>query len=235
MKLSEQSIRRPVATTLLWLAVIVTGTAAWFKLPIAALPSFNLPKISVSANLPGASPETMAVSVANVLEKQFATIPGLTLMTSTSRLGTTSLTLEFDPVRDIEAAAVDVQAALFRASRSLPKDMTNPPSYRKINPADDPILMVGVNSPSMAPSELNDYSDNLIAPTLSTLNGVAQITISGQKRFAVRVRARARTGCKSICDICATPISACDLAPDQGFRVAQMWHRSDRPNAASCS
>ncbi len=187
MKLSEQSIRRPVATTLLWLAVIVTGTAAWFKLPIAALPSFNLPKISVSANLPGASPETMAVSVANVLEKQFATIPGLTLMTSTSRLGTTSLTLEFDPVRDIEAAAVDVQAALFRASRSLPKDMTNPPSYRKINPADDPILMVGVNSPSMAPSELNDYSDNLIAPTLSTLNGVAQITISGQKRFAVRV------------------------------------------------
>ncbi|MBS1157053.1 MAG: efflux transporter permease subunit [Proteobacteria bacterium] len=187
MILSEQSIRRPVATTLLWLAVIVAGTAAWFKLPISALPSFNLPKISVSANLPGASPETMAASVANVLEKQFSTIPGLTMMSSSSTLGSTNITLEFDPARHIDAAAVDVQAALFRASRSLPKDMTNPPSYRKVNPADDPILNVGVSSPSMAPSDLNDFSDNVIAPTLSTLNGVAQVTINGQKRFAVRV------------------------------------------------
>lgn len=187
MILSEQSIRRPVATTLLWLAVIVAGTAAWFKLPIAALPSFNLPKVNVSANLPGASPETMAASVANVLEKQFSTIPGLTMMTSSSTLGSTSITLEFDPARNVDAAAVDVQAALFRASRSLPKDMTNPPSYRKVNPADDAILNVGVSSPSMSPADLNDFSDNLIAPTLSTLNGVAQVTINGQKRFAVRI------------------------------------------------
>ncbi|MDR3413962.1 MAG: efflux RND transporter permease subunit [Formivibrio sp.] len=187
MNLSELSIHRPIATTLLWLAVVVAGTVAWLKLPIAALPSINLPKISVSANLPGASPETMAASVANVLEKQFSTIPGLTMMSSSSTLGSTSIALEFDPVRNIDAAAVDVQAALFRASRTLPKDMTNPPSYRKVNPADDAIINVGVTSPSMRPSDLNDFSDNLIAPTLSTLNGVAQVTINGQKRFAVRI------------------------------------------------
>ena len=187
MIISEQSIRRPVATTLLWLAVIVAGTAAWFKLPISALPSFNLPKISVSASLPGASPETMAASVANVLEKQFSTIPGVTMMTSSSTLGSTSITLEFDPARNIDAAAVDVQAALLRANRGLPKDMTNPPSYRKINPADDSILNVGISSPSLSPAALNDFSDNLIAPTLSTVNGVAQVSINGQKRFAVRV------------------------------------------------
>lgn len=187
MILSEHSIRRPVATALLWLAVIVAGTAAWLKLPISALPSFNLPKISVSANLPGASPETMAASVANVLEKQFSTIPGLTMMTSSSSLGSTSITLEFDPARDIDAAAVDVQAALLRANRSLPDDMSNPPSYRKINPADDSILNVGITSPSLSPSQLNDFSDNLIAPTLSTVNGVAQVTINGQKRYAVRI------------------------------------------------
>ncbi len=188
MNLSEHSIRRPVATTLLWLAVVIGGALAWFKLPISALPSFNMPIISVSANLPGASPETMAASVANVLEKQFSTIPGLSMMPSTSPRGSTSIPLEFDPKRAIEAAAVDVQAALFRAQRSLPSDMTNPPSYRKVNPADDPILMVGVSSPSMSMSELNDYSDNIISPTLSTLNGVAQVTIQGQKRFAVRVK-----------------------------------------------
>ncbi len=187
MNVSEHSIRRPVATTLLWLAVIVAGLAAWFRLPISALPSFNLPKISVSASLPGASPETMAASVANVLEKQFSMIPGLTMMTSSSTLGSTSLTLEFDPARDIDAAAVDVQAALLRANRSLPRDMTSPPSYRKVNPADDSILNIGIQSPSLSPAQLNDYSDNLIAPTLSTINGVAQVTINGQKRFAVRV------------------------------------------------
>lgn len=187
MSISEISIRRPVATTLLWFAVVCIGVLAWFKLPISSLPSYNLPKISVSANLSGASPETMAASVANVLEKQFSTIPGLTMMTSSSTLGRTSITLEFDPARDIDAAAVDVQAALLRSSRSLPSDMSNPPSYRKVNPADDSILNVGVSSPSMSPAELNDFSDNLIAPTLSTVNGVAQVTINGQKRFAVRV------------------------------------------------
>lgn len=188
MNISLLSINKPIATTLLWLAVVVAGVVAWFNLPISALPSFNMPTIEVSGSLPGASPETMSTSVATPLEKQFSTIPGLSVITSSSTQGKVSLTLEFDANRNIDDAAVDVQAALYRASRSLPKDMTSPPSYRKVNPADAPVLMVGINSPSMSLSELNDYGDNLISPTLSTLNGVAQVTVYGQKRFAVRVQ-----------------------------------------------
>ncbi|KAF7600815.1 MAG: acriflavine resistance protein B [Candidatus Dactylopiibacterium carminicum] len=187
MRLSEQSIHRPVATTLLWLAIMIGGIAAWFNLPIAALPSFNQPIIQVSASLPGASPETMASSVATILERQFSTISGLKMMTSTSQLGSTSITLEFIPSRDIDAAAVDVQAAIMRTQRQLPKDMTNPPSYRKVNPADDPVLFITIDSPSISLDQLNDYADNLISPTLSTLDGVAQVTINGQKRYAVRI------------------------------------------------
>ena len=188
MNISLLSIKKPIATKLIWLAIVVTGVVAWFNLPISALPSFNMPTIEVSGSLPGASPETMATSVATPLEKQFSTIPGLAVITSSSTQGRVSLTLEFDASRNIDDAAVDVQAALYRASRGLPKDMTSPPSYRKVNPADAPVLMVGINSPSMSLSELNDYGDNLIAPTLSTLNGVAQVTVYGQKRFAVRVQ-----------------------------------------------
>lgn len=185
--ISWWAIHRPVATLLLWIAVMVAGTIAWFHLPIAALPTYDTPTISVSANLSGASPETMANAVATPLEKQFSTIPGLATMTSTSKLGSTNITLEFAPSRDIESAAVDVQAALYRANRSLPSDMKSPPSYRKVNPSDAPILMLSINSPSLSLSELNDYSDNLIGPALSTIDGVAQVTIYGQKRFAVRV------------------------------------------------
>ncbi|MCX7205982.1 MAG: efflux RND transporter permease subunit [Proteobacteria bacterium] len=188
MNISLISINKPIATTLLWLAVVVAGVVAWFNLPISALPSFNMPTIEVSGSLPGASPETMSTSVATPLEKQFSTIPGLAVITSSSTQGKVSLTLEFDANRNIDDAAVDVQAALYRASRGLPKDMTSPPSYRKVNPADAPVLMVGINSPSMSLAELNDYGDNLISPTLSTLNGVAQVTVYGQKRFAVRVQ-----------------------------------------------
>ncbi|AMC35252.1 efflux RND transporter permease subunit [Janthinobacterium sp. B9-8] len=188
MNISLLSINKPIATTLLWLAIVVAGVVAWFNLPISALPSFNMPTIEVSGSLPGASPETMSTSVATPLEKQFSTIPGLAVITSSSTQGKVSLTLEFDANRNIDDAAVDVQAALYRASRGLPKDMTSPPSYRKVNPADAPVLMVGINSPSMSLAELNDYGDNLISPTLSTLNGVAQVTIYGQKRFAVRVQ-----------------------------------------------
>ncbi|QKJ66885.1 efflux RND transporter permease subunit [Deefgea piscis] len=185
--ISWWAIHRPVATLLLWIAVMVAGTIAWFHLPIAALPTYDTPTISVSASLTGASPETMANAVATPLEKQFSTIPGLAMMTSTSKLGSTSITLEFAPSRDIESAAVDVQAALYRANRSLPTDMKSPPSYRKVNPSDAPILMLSINSPSLSLAQLNDYSDNLIGPALSTIDGVAQVTIYGQKRFAVRV------------------------------------------------
>ena len=155
---------------------------------MAALPSYDTPVISVSASLPGANPETMATSVALPLEKQFQTIPGLTVISSTSTLGGTSLTLEFDEGRNIDGAALDVQAALLRAQRSLPQDMTQPPSYRKVNPADSPILFVALTSPSLTSSDLQDYAEHLISPTLSTLDGVAQVNIFGAKRYAVRVR-----------------------------------------------
>ncbi|WP_410497405.1 efflux RND transporter permease subunit [Chitinibacter sp. S2-10] len=185
--ISWWAIHRPVATLLLWLSVMVTGAIAWLNLPISALPTYDTPTINVSANLSGASPETMANSVATPLEKQFSTIPGLAMMSSSSRLGSTSITLEFAPGRDIESAALDVQAALYRATRSLPSDMKSPPSYRKVNPSDAPILMLAINSPSMSLSQLNDFSDNLIAPALSTINGVAQVQIYGQKKYAVRI------------------------------------------------
>src|SRR5205085_8858060 len=120
--------------------------------------------------------------------KQFQTIPGLNVISSTNTLGNTSITLEFDEGRNIDAAAVDVQAALLRAQRQLPQDMTQPPSYRKVNPADAPVLFIALTSPSLNLSDLNDYAEHLISPTLSTLDGVAQVNIFGQKRFAVRVR-----------------------------------------------
>ena len=187
---SEPFIRRPVMTVLLSASFVVAGLLAYNEIPIAALPQFDTPTISVSANLPGASPENMASSVATPLEKQFATISGVDVITSSSTLGNTQITLEFDQDRDIDKAAVDVQAALLRAQRSLPVEMTNPPSYRKVNPADAPILFVSLTSPSMALSDLNSFAENLISPTLSTLRGVAQVNINGQKRFAVRVHAR---------------------------------------------
>ncbi len=188
MNLSELFIRRPVTTVLLNLAIVVAGVIAYRSIPVAALPSYNTPVINVSASLPGAGPETMATSVALPLEKQFSTIPGLALISSSSTLGSTSLTLEFDEGRNVDSAAVDVQAALLRAQRALPQDMTNPPSYRKVNPADAPVLLIALTSPSLNLSDLNDYAEHLISPTLSTLEGVAQVNIFGQKRFAVRVR-----------------------------------------------
>ncbi|MYN07041.1 efflux RND transporter permease subunit [Pseudoduganella aquatica] len=191
MNLSELCIRRPVMVVLLSLSLILAGVLAYAHIPVAALPSYNTPVINVGADLPGASPETMASSVALPLEKQFSTIAGLSMITSTSTLGNTSLTLEFDPSVNVNEAAVDVQAALLRAQRSLPQEMTDLPSYRKVNPADAPVLFMTMTSPSLSLSELNDYAENLIAPSLSTLPGVAQVTVNGQKRFAVRVRAKA--------------------------------------------
>ncbi len=188
MNLSELFIRRPVMTVLLNLSIVVAGVLAYRFIPIAALPSYDTPVISVNAVLPGASPETMATSVALPLEKQFATIPGLSVISSSNTLGTTSLTLEFDQNRNIDAASVDVQAALLRAQRSLPVEMTTLPSYRKVNPADAPILILALTSPSLSLSELTNYAEHLISPSLSTLDGVAQVNIFGIKRYAVRVR-----------------------------------------------
>jgi HAE1 family hydrophobic/amphiphilic exporter-1 len=188
MNLSELFIRRPVMTVLLNLAIVLAGVIGYRSIPVAALPSYDTPVINVSASLPGASPETMASSVALPLEKQFQTIPGLNIISSTSTLGSTNLTLEFDEGRAIDGAALDVQAALLRAQRSLPQDMTQPPNYRKVNPADAPILLVAMTSPALSLTELQDYAEHLISPTLSTIDGVAQVNIFGAKRFAVRVR-----------------------------------------------
>ncbi len=191
MSISELCIRRPVMVVLLSISLILVGILAYGSIPVAALPSYNTPVINVSANLSGASPETMASSVALPLEKQFSTIAGINLITSSSTQGNTSLTLEFDPSIDVNVAAVDVQAALLGAQRQLPQEMTELPSYRKVNPADAPVLFMTMTSPSLSLSDLNDYAENLIAPSLSTLPGVAQVSVNGQKRFAVRVRAKA--------------------------------------------
>ena len=190
MTLSELCIRRPVMTVLLSFATVVAGTVAYFNIPVAALPSFNTPVISVSASLPGASPENMASAVALPLEKEFSTIDGIKAISSVNSLGSTSISLEFNNNRDIDKAAVDVQAALLRAQRRLPIEMTTSPSYRKVNPADTPVLVVRLSSPSVSLSDLNDYAENLLSPNLSTISGVAQIIVYGAKRYAVRVLAR---------------------------------------------
>src|SRR5512140_786612 len=150
-------------TVLLSAAAVVAGVFSYDGIPIAALPQFDTPTIQVTAQLPGASPENMASSVATPLEKQFATISDVDVISSSSTQGQTQVTLEFDQDRDIDKAAVDVQAALLRASRSLPVEMTTPPSYRKVNPADAPVLFIALTSPSMPLYELNNYSDNLIS------------------------------------------------------------------------
>jgi HAE1 family hydrophobic/amphiphilic exporter-1 len=189
MTISELCIRRPVMTVLLSLAIVVAGAIAYTKIPVAALPSFNSPVIQVSANLPGASPENMASSVALPLEKEFSTIDGINVISSINYLSNTSITLEFNNNRDIDKASVDVQAALLRAQRRLPIEMVIPPSYRKVNPADAPVLLLALTSPSMNLSQITDYAENLLSPNLSTIDGVAQVLVYGSKRYAVRVRA----------------------------------------------
>ena len=188
MNISELCIRRPVMTVLLSIATVIAGSVAYLKIPVAALPSFNSPVISVSGTLPGASPENMAASVALPLEKEFATIDGISVSSSSNFLGTTNITLEFNNDRDIDKAAVDVQAAMLRAQKRLPIEMTIPPSYRKVNPADTPVLVVRMSSPSVNLSDLNDYAENLLSPNLSTISGVAQVLVYGAKRYAVRIR-----------------------------------------------
>ncbi len=188
MNLPALCIKRPVMTTLVMSAFVIFGLFAYRLLPVAALPAVDFPTINVSASLPGASPETMATSVATPLERQFSTIAGITEMTSSSDLGSTQVTLQFDLDRDIDAAAQDVQAAISVAQRRLPDEMTTPPSYRKVNPADQPILFLALTSAVLPLSTVNEYADSVIAERLSTLKGVAQVQVYGQQKFAVRVQ-----------------------------------------------
>tara|TARA_Y100000590_G_scaffold442691_1_gene571126 strand:+ start:25532 stop:28555 length:3024 start_codon:yes stop_codon:yes gene_type:complete len=175
-------------TVLLSASAIIAGIIAYSNLPIAALPSYDSPTISVRASLPGASPEIMASSVTTKLEREFAIISGLKVISSVSTLSNTRITLEFDQNRDIDNASIDVQAALLRAQKTLPVEMISPPSYRKINPAESSILYLALSSPSMSLSKLNDFAENFVAPAISNLPGVAQIGIYGQKKYAVRVQ-----------------------------------------------
>jgi hydrophobic/amphiphilic exporter-1 (mainly G- bacteria), HAE1 family len=187
MTLSELCIRRPVMTTLLMLAIAALGIAGYRSLPVAALPRVDFPTIQVSAQLAGASPESMATSVASPLERQLSTIPGVTSMTSSSSQGSVSITLQFDLDRNIDAAANDVQAALSIAQRRLPIEMTSPASYRKVNPADQPVLLLALSSDTVPITEVNDYAESLIAPQISAIKGVAQVQVFGSQKYAVRI------------------------------------------------
>jgi len=188
MRIAEISIRRPVATTLLMLAILLFGIVAYRQLPVSDLPNVDFPTILVFASLPGASPETMASSVATPLERQFSTIAGVDSMTSTNTRGGTSITLQFSLDRDIDAAAQDVQAAITQTVGQLPKDMPSPPSFRKVNPADQPILYLALSSETLPLSQVNEYADTFMAQRISMVSGVAQVQVFGAQKYAVRVQ-----------------------------------------------
>ena len=186
--ISAPFIRRPVATTLLMVAILLVGLVAFPSLPVAPLPQVDFPTISVSASLPGASPETMAASVAQPLERQIAQIPGVTQMTSTSALGVTAITVQFDLDRNIDAAANDIQAAINAASGQLPKNLPSPPTYRKVNPSDTPILILSVQSDVAPIVEVDDAAENILAQRISQISGVSLVRIGGQQQPAIRIQ-----------------------------------------------
>src|SRR5574341_266758 len=167
MNISEIYIKRPVMTTLVMLSIVFAGVAGYRQLPVSDLPNVDFPTIVVSASVPGASPETMASAVATPLERQFSTIAGIDSMTSTNAQGNTQITITFTLDRDIDGAAQDVQAAIAAAQRQLPQDMPSPPSYRKVNPADSPILFLALSSPTLPLSQVDDYAQTIIAQRVS--------------------------------------------------------------------
>ena len=188
MSISEPFVRRPIATSLIMGGLLLVGLVAFPLLPVAPLPQIDFPTISVSANLPGADPATMASSVAQPLEYQFAEIPGLAQMTSTSVLGSTNIALQFDLDRNIDGAAGDVQQAIAAAAGQLPKDLPAPPTYRKSNPADAPIAILGVYSDVLPTITVDDYAENVLAQQMSRIPGVAMVSVGGQQKPAVRVQ-----------------------------------------------
>src|ERR1700726_1151488 len=188
MSISEPFIRRPIATSLLMLGILVFGIGAYGLLPVAALPKVDFPTIVVSVNYPGASPDTMASGIATPLEQQFATIPSLDQMTSTSGIGSLSITLQFDLERNIDAAAQDVQTAINAASGVLPKDLPTPPTYRKTNPADRPVMIYAVHSDALPIYRVDDYAYTILAQKISTLKGVSEARIFGQRPYAPHIQ-----------------------------------------------
>ncbi|MDP9268973.1 MAG: efflux RND transporter permease subunit [Acidobacteriota bacterium] len=188
MNVAELFVRRPVMTTLVMAAILIFGLVAYRALPVSDLPNVDFPTIQVSANLPGASPETMASAVATPLEKQFSTIAGLDSMTSANSLGSSSITLQFALDRNIDAAAQDVQAMIAKAQRDLPQDMPAPPSYQKVNPADQPVLYMALSSPVLPLSQVDEYAETLLAQRISMVSGVAQVQVFGAQKYAVRAQ-----------------------------------------------
>jgi hydrophobic/amphiphilic exporter-1 (mainly G- bacteria), HAE1 family len=188
MSISEPFVRRPIATSLLMGGIFLVGLVVYPLLPVAPLPQVDFPTIQVTAQLPGASPETMAATVATPLEYQFAEISGLSQMTSQNLLGTSLITLQFDLNRNIDAAAQDVQTGIDAAGGQLPKNLPTPPTYRKVNPADSPILILSVHSDVLPVTTVDDYSENILAQQISQISGIAQVAIGGQQKPAVRVQ-----------------------------------------------
>src|SRR5579884_811308 len=187
MNISAPFIRRPVATSLLAVGVLMAGILAYTRLPVAPIPQVEYPVISVSAGLPGASPETMASSVATPLERQFGRIAGVNQMTSTSQLGSTNITLQFDLSRNIDAAARDVQASINAALGQLPANLPTRPNWRKVNPADAPIMIVSLTSDTVTKPRMYDVADSILAQKLSQVPGIGQVFVGGGARPAVRV------------------------------------------------
>ena len=187
MNLSALFIRRPVMTMLVMLGMIVFGIVAYRSLPISDLPTVDYPTVTVNASLPGASPQTMAAAVATPLEKQFSTIAGIDNMTSSSALGSTSITLQFSLDRDVDAAAQDVNAAISKSLRQLPPEIT-PPSYQKVNPAASPIVFFALTSRTLSLPQLDEIGEGTIAQHLSTIDGVAAVQVYGAQKYAVRIQ-----------------------------------------------
>ena len=188
MNISAPFIQRPIATVLLMAGLLLCGVVTYRLLPVAALPNVNFPTIQVTAQLPGADPQTMASSVATPLEQQFSQIPGVTQMTSASALGYTQLTVQFDLSRTIDSAATDVLAAINAASPYLPLNIPYPPTIKKVNPADTPILVLGLTSDTLPLTTVDAYAENILEPKISQVSGVGQVGIGGQQKPAIRVQ-----------------------------------------------
>ena len=181
-------IRYPIATSLLMVAILFAGIVAFPRLPVAPLPQVDFPTVQVTANLPGASPETMASSVAQPLERQFSQIPGIQLMSSTSSLGTTSITVQFELGRNIDAGAQDIQGAINAAGGELPRDLPNPPFYRKVNPADPPIMIIGITSDTLLLITVNENADSRLGRQISQISGIGQVLVGGEQKPSIRIR-----------------------------------------------
>jgi multidrug efflux pump subunit AcrB len=188
MNMSAPFIERPIATTLLMVGLLLCGLAAYPLLPVSSLPNVNFPTVQVTAQLPGADPQTMAASVATPLEQQFSQIPGLTQLTSSSALGYTQLSVQFDLNRDVNSAAEDVLAAINAASPYLPLNMPYPPTIRKVNPADTPILVLGLTSDSLPITMVDAYAESILLPKIAQISGVGLVGIGGQQKPSVRVQ-----------------------------------------------